>query len=239
MSFRPSSSRALAKAMSSRAKAGASQRALLNKISRSSRTSSTTSRSIAVGGWAKPSFGGELKFVDTSFSSDPAAGSVAFTAGTLLNSLDVGAGGSQRVGRKVTIKSLLIRYQNKLAPTSVGGSPIRILVVYDKQANGAAPAITDILLTDSANSPNNIGNSDRFVTLSDQITMPVSTGGEFQVSDVIFKKLNLETMFNANTDGGIDDITSGSIYMFVAQFGGITVAAPDFSASCRVRYTDK
>jgi len=218
------------------------QSAMLNamrqSISAQSSLGPVAQQAIRVGGWANPSRMGELKFVDTSFSSDPPAGSVAFTAATLLNGLVPGSTASQRIGRKVTIKSMLIRYQNKLAPTSVGGSPVRILIVYDKQANTNTAGITDILLTDSANSPNNLSNRDRFVTLCDHISAPVSVENDFQVADIIYKPLNLETMFNEGNAGTIGDITTGSILMFVAQFGGITVASPDFSASCRIRYSD-
>ena len=52
------------------------------------------------------------------------------------------------------------------------------------------------------------------------------------------KTLNLETMFNAGSAGTIADITSGSVYMFIAQSGGITTTAPTLSYRSRIRYTD-
>jgi len=200
--------------------------------------SSMNQQAMRVGGWSNPSQGGELKFLDSSMNDDPLLASGAFTAGTLLNGLVPGSTASQRIGRKVTIKSLLVRYSWGLATTSTGGSPLRILIVYDKQANAVAPAITDILLTDTFHSANNLSNRDRFVTISDIITDPVSTGDSFAVAGVIYKKLNLETMYNAGTAGTIGDISSGSIYMFVAQTGRIATASPEFSSTVRIRYTD-
>lgn len=200
--------------------------------------SSGTQQAMRIGGWANPSRGGELKFKDNNFTTDPPVGVNTWSAGTLLNGMATGSDASTRIGRKITIKSLLARWSFQLATTSVGGSPVRILIVYDKQANATAPAITDILLVDHFNSPNNLSNRDRFVTISDFVSEGISTGDKFSESGVIYKKLNLETMFNAGSAGTIGDITSGSIYMFVCQDSGITTAVADFQSYVRIRYTD-
>lgn len=204
------------------------------------RMSSLTARSIAVGGYAGGAIAasaGERKFVDNTVTL---AVPLAFTwsAAQLLNGLALGTSASTRIGRKIVMKSLLLRYRWQLAATSVGGSPCRILVVYDKQANVAAPAITDILFSDTFTSANNLSNRDRFVTLSDHLTDPVSTGNDFAVSDVIYKNLNLESLFNAGTAGDITDITTGSVYLFACQASTITVAAPALVYMSRIRYTD-
>lgn len=190
------------------------------------------------GGWANPSGGGELKFVDTTNVTAGAAGSFAFSAATLLNGLASGSTATTRVGRKVTMTSLLLRYNVSLAPTSVGGSPIRILVVYDKQANAAAPAITDILLTDTFNSANNLSNRDRFVTISDFITPCISVAGNYSYAGVIYKRFALETMFNTGSAGTVGDMTSGSVHVFSAQTADITTATYEMSMVGRIRFTD-
>lgn len=205
--------------------------------------SGTTQQAIRTGGWADPSrMGlGELKFVDTQPTFGPAAGALTFqTPGVsnLINGIVPGSSASQRIGRKVVLKSILIRYTWALAPTSTGGSPLRILVVYDKQANAAAPGVTDILLANEFNSQNNLSNRDRFVTIFDHITEPIAAGETYSVSGTLFKKLNLETMFNAGTAGTIGDITSGSMYITFAQNGNILTASPAATTSIRVRYTD-
>jgi len=213
--------------------------AVSNAINRiRSNQSSTTQQAMRIGGWSNPSKGGELKFVDTSINLDPTFNTTSFTAGTLLNGLSPGSDASSRIGRKVTIKSLLVRWSWTLGAMSVGGSSVRILIVYDKQSNATAPGITDILLTDDFLSQNNLSNRDRFVTLCDMITDPIATGANYSVSGVIYKKLNLETMFNAGVAGTIGDITSGSIYCFQAANSSITTASGDFRAKARIRYTD-
>lgn len=200
--------------------------------------SGTSQQAMRTGGWANPSRGGELKFVDIAATPTITFASGTFSAGTLLNGSVPGSGATDRIGRKVVIKSLLYRYAFSLAASSTGGGTLRILIVYDKQANAAAPLITDILLADSFTSPNNLSNRDRFITLFDELTEPLGSGANYQVANVGYKKLNLEQMFNAGTAGTIGDITSGSIYLFVAQSGAIGTANPTFSIRTRVRYSD-
>lgn len=200
--------------------------------------SSTTARSIAVGGWAFSGNKPEKKFVDTSISISPVAGSNAFTSGQLLNSLANGTSASDRIGRKVVMKSIYIRWSFEMAPTGVDGAPLRILVVYDKQANGALAAITAPLVSSAFNSLNNLSNKDRFVTLFDHISDPIDAEGPHAVAGVLYKPINLEVQFDEDTDGGIDDIMSGAVILYVAQQGTIITAAPTFVCRTRIRYTD-
>ena len=115
---------------------------------------------------------------------------------------------------------------------------MRIIVVYDKQANATAPAITDVLVADSFIGQNNLNNRDRFVILCDQISAPIGAQSDSSVGGVIYKKINLETMFNAGSAGTIGDITSGSVYLFVAQTAGIGIANPSFNWRARIRFQD-
>jgi len=94
------------------------------------------------------------------------------------------------------------------------------------------------LVSSAFNQLNNLSNRDRFVTICDEMVAPISVQGNYMVSGTIYKTLNLETMFNAGSAGTIGDITSGSLYMIVAQGGQIGVTAPTFLARTRVRYTD-
>jgi len=245
MSFRPSSKKALKSYSGSRAGRAADQRDMLNKVARAvsaqglrpQRLSAVSQQALRVGGWASPSRMGELKFHDTDTVATVAL-AVTWNGAILLNGLVPGSLATQRIGRKVVLKSLLMRYRGLIAPTSVGGSPIRMLIVYDKQANATAPTILDILEQDQFTSPNNLSNRDRFVTLCDHISQPLSQNGNQGIADVIYKPLNLETMFNDGVTGTIGDITSGSIYFFYCQTNGISVAGPVFEWDFRVRFSD-
>lgn len=245
MSFRPTSKKALKAYGGSRAGAAADQRAMLNKVARAvssqglrpQRLSAVSQQALRVGGWASPSRMGELKFKDTDYQVTlPLA--ATFAGAVLLNGLVPGSTATTRIGRKVIMKSLLIRYRYLTQATTVGGSPIRLMIVYDKQANATAPTILDVLEQDQFTSPNNLSNRDRFVTLCDNLSVPLSQNGNQGLGEVIYKPLNLETMFNDGVAGTIGDITSGSVYLFAAQNGGISVAGPITEWDVRIRYSD-
>jgi len=165
--------------------------------------------------------------------------SLAFNvAANLLNGMANGNDASTRIGRKVTLRSLLFKYSCSMVTAGTGGACIRFLIVYDKQSNAAAPTITDVLLQNEFLSPNNLSNRDRFVTLVDEVTAPISAAGEQATCGIVYKVLNLEQMFNAGSAGTIADITMGSIYLFVAQSGNIAGGAPTIAYKTRIRYTD-
>lgn len=168
-----------------------------------------------------------------------AFGATTFTAATLLNALQQGATAVTREGRKVDLKSLYVRYSVALSATSTGGSPVRILIVYDKQTNGATPAITDVLLANDFHSPNNLNNADRFITLVDEITDVVSVNNNFSVSGAIYRKLGLETVFKDTSVGDVTDIISGGIFAFLAQNSAVGVANIQCISLTRVRFTDQ
>jgi len=211
---------------------------------------------LRTGGWFNPSGGagrsslpnsGELKFKDNTTTLNPTVGAatwIPFTqaagagASQLLNGLVPDSTATGRIGRRVLIKSLYVRVTCRMAATSVGGAPIRMIIVYDKQSNAAAPAVTDVFTTDNFNSMNNISNRDRFVTLVDQIIPTISTSSEPVQHLEVYKKLNLPVQYNAGTAGTIGDITSGAMYMTFVQEGNITVASPAVAYYARVRYTD-
>ena len=121
----------------------------------------------------------------------------------------------------MVMKSLLLRWSWNLASISTGGSPARILVVYDKQT-AAAPAITDILVADTFIGQNNLNNRDRFPFSVIRSVNPLEqTATQYWWNDL--QVFNMETMFNSGNAGTVADITSGSVYLFVAQTAGILV----------------
>jgi len=210
--------------------AGSSRyRATLGPVSR---------QAMRTGGWANPSQSPELKFIDTSVSVNLTAGSLAFSAPQLLNGVAPGSGATDRIGRKIILKSVYLRATVRASVGSAGSSPIRCIIFYDKQANAQAPTATDLLLANEFNSQNNLSNRDRFVVLSDETTEPVGTLIEQARCHVVYKKLNLETMFNAGSAGTIGDITSGSIYIMFAQTSDIITSAAQAVYRVRVRFSD-
>lgn len=179
----------------------------------------------------------ELKNVDTTTGSIVQLGTPS-AAATLLNGLAQGTTATTRLGRRITMKSIYILWEGNMAATSVGASPLRLLIVYDKQANATAPVATDVLQTDAIFDASNLSNSHRFVTLCDEIVESVGTGGPQAWFRKIYKKINLQTEFNTGSAGTIGDIQTGSVYAFCWQSGGIITAVPTSTLKTRIRYSD-
>lgn len=180
----------------------------------------------------------ERKFVDVSSLETPGTGATTFSTPVLLNGLAEGTSATTRIGRKIVMKSLLLRYTWSLGATSTRGACCRIIIVYDRQANTAAPAVTDILLTNNVLSPNNLSNNERFVCLVDEITQPVSVENNYQVMGQVYRKINLMTRFDDGTGATIADVTTGSVYMMVAQTGGVATESPVLTYRTRIRFLD-
>lgn len=153
-----------------------------------------------------------------------------------INSLPQGTSGSERIGRKIQLRSMLIRWNDS---ANAIGKAIRVLVVYDRQGEGSiAPPIVSILATDSINSPMALGTSDRFVVLVDEMIEPIPNGvaASSTRAGKIYRKINLPMQF-LNAGGAIADISSGAIYI-ACCCANSNVAGSGIGYYSRIRYTD-
>ncbi len=185
---------------------------------------------------------GEVKNFDT------AKGITATTAtGTIFNDslLLIGQSttGSTRVGRKITLVSVMMKGQYILPGTTTaadGSESFRLILYLDRQANGATAAVTDILQTAVFNAFRNIANTGRFRILHDrQVTLNSAAGNgtssmEAQRSFSIFKKLNLDIDYSAGV-GVITELRSNNIGVLVIS----QAAKGQVAYTARVRFTDK
>lgn len=162
---------------------------------------------------------------------------------TLLNTVAQGAGTSQRVGKKIQLKSL------QFHGTSVNGSTatdndVSFLIVYDKRPVGTLPAITDVLNTVSSHSFNNDGNSDRFMILKRVDKALVGSAAnqytsKFAESEDFFLNLRgLPQVFKAAGTGAIGDISEGCLYLITVGSGGAGTTAASITGGFRTRYID-
>lgn len=195
---------------------------------------------------------GEKKLIDVAVTAYDVNTTGSFT---LLNGCVQGSDYTQRIGRKILLKSVYIRGfvtpQQAVVPSAATASvaqQVRMILFVDSQPNGAAPAVTDLLNTAHPASQLNLNNRDRFKVLRDEVInfgplMPgVGTFAELGadlIGDVnVYKKLNLETIYNAGNAGTIADINSGALYMF--WIGSVASNDQDSLArvSARVRFLD-
>lgn len=197
---------------------------------------------------------GERKVIDLAvgnYAAD-ATGTI-----TLLNGCVQGSDYDERIGRKIVLSSVFIR---GCVLTELSGGPtagvskaqmVRFVLFVDMQPNGAAPNVTDLLVSSNPRSQLNLNNRDRFKVIKDQCFVfdpyiyfdQAATQAEVTASNQIkqvkcYKKLNMETIFNSGNAGTIGDITSGALYML--WLGDISGGTADALAqlSTRVRFYD-
>jgi hypothetical protein len=171
-------------------------------------------------------------------SAEPGA---AFLGMTELNDIGQGSTFYNRVGAKVCMTSLVVRFSLMQLTTPITGS-VRYAIVYDKQCNGTFPAITDIFGVNGPNAGNNAGvnltNRARFTVLRDK-TVNIDPAQQLVFDVEEYCKLpQLEAEFK--TSGGtIGDLSSGAIYFMaglIAANGAGTIGLGNLQT--RVRYLD-
>ena len=194
----------------------------------------------------------ELKFFDTL----KAQTSVTET-GTVLddsvNHIAQGVTEENRVGRKCTIRGLHFKgtYNNTVSTVlSATNQSVRIVIVVDKQTNGTAVTVADVLedVTEfnGYNSYRNLANSQRFKVLMDRrfnIRIPAvaqTAAGTFstylnEYKWEFNKRLNLPIEFSGTT-GAIGEIRSNNIAIFAICRDATT--RPEVGYTCRVRFSD-
>lgn len=163
---------------------------------------------------------------------------------TLLNGNTYGNTATTHVGRKIRMTSIQYRWRGgtSSANTATGSSALRMLVVYDKQANHAAPTALQVCTVDSIVSPMNLNFSQRFVVLFDEIIAPYTPQYGVDGTAAFYRKgykaTNLVTEFNTGSVGDITDIETGSIYALFWQDGNILVGTPSNAVYFRMKYED-
>lgn len=180
----------------------------------------------------------ELKFKDN-FSANTAQ-----TGGHVVETFPViaqGTGESQRLGRQITCEALHINGIITLPASATGSTDVvRIIIVHDKQANGATFSPSDLLEpgTGSADflSYRNLENTERFRVLSDKrYTMNASSYSSNSTAPNNPQSVPHTRFFNMNfdlkgmkidysgTDGTITEIKSNNLLMFYISENGLSV----------------
>lgn len=188
----------------------------------------------------------ELKYKDTAQAFTAPGTTGAITSSTLCSMVE-GNTDQTRIGNKITVKSVMIRGRARMASTNNVANTadtMRIIVYIDRQANGAAATVTDILASADWRSFNNLDNTDRFYTLCEEtICMQIgggvpSVGYLFGVANSEFflkkTKLNLDVKYKGNA-GTIADIASANIGVLAITAGGFA----DLEYIARIKYTDQ
>lgn len=162
---------------------------------------------------------------------------------TLLNTIPQGAGTSERVGKRVALKSLQMR-GNVSSSSTATRNDIAYMIVYDKRPTGVLPAITDILNSASPHSFNNDVNSGRFRILKriDEVLVgnPSTLISPNSILNAEFY-LNLKMLpqvFKAAGTGAIGDIEEGALYLVTVGSVSAGTGAASLGVGFRLRYVD-
>ena len=191
----------------------------------------------------------ELKFKDTEINEiiDTGVSNALPATGTVLQ-IPTGTGPSDRIGRQISVKSIMAHLKVTKSPSTDSTSQLRLLVVVDSQANGTKPQIQNILATPiTVNSFRNMAEVHRFKILYDKIHALNSFTIETTVDDSpkyasisknvsIYKKVNLPIEYDASvTTGAITTIRSNNVLLFAICDDNLEVT---INGVVRVRYDD-
>lgn len=165
---------------------------------------------------------------------------------------------TQRIGRKICLKSCYIRgivrtEGSATAAASAAGPSqlVRLMLVMDLQPNATLATITQILNTADPTSQLNLDNRDRFKILKDKqwaldpymystvATQSLASASGQSRPLKVYKKLNTEVLFNATNGGTFADIITGNLLMvWIGSTAAGTNTDGNAVVSTRVRFSD-
>jgi len=235
----------------------------LVKRKKSSKSSSTKKKWAKIVGqeYSKP----ELKNVDVNDGGGAPLIRLVSTTATIdyVNGTSAGSNDFQRVGRSAKLHS--IHFKGGIYPSGNSGTTagewLRILLVYDRQPNGAVPSYSDIMQTVDATGNfsstafdfKNLGNAERFLILRDHnvqvpCTSSTTAGTYFQANqlqdpnqslmfDDYVKLENLPVQYKG-VDASISSIATGALYVVTCGSQAVASAGCTLNYVTRVMYSD-
>lgn len=178
---------------------------------------------------------GEWKYLDVTQAS---TASVSAGALTLLTGCATGDGPSNREGTQIYVKSIQVRTRIEFNNGDASAGAIRMVLVQDKQSNGAAPNVSDIYsipVLGPIDALRNLNGRKRFKILSDN-TWIVSQNGTPGYEYDIYLKKPITVQYNAGNTGTVADISTNALYLLVCSDQAAN--GPYCAFYSRVRYTE-
>ena len=183
--------------------------------------------------------------INTEFKNVDTNGNVTAIAGgtlQLVNPTSMGSGQNNREGSSFRMKSVLTRFRITVNATAPGYQTCRCLLVLDQQPNGTVFGITDLLATNTIDSPRNLDYRKRFKILYDK-NFCVSANRP-QIFDQIYQKFDSKVLSNqahvqcyaTSNLGTIADISTNALYMVFLSDQGVNGPTMDYYT--RVRFLD-
>ncbi len=158
----------------------------------------------------------------------------------LINDLIVqGTSPNERIGSVTCIKSISIRV---CVTSGVGdlNQCYRMMLLWDKQPNGALAVTSDVLEgagSWSSNSFFEMDSRDRFkILMNKQFSMGSLDSSDISKYYEFYSKANLNSIYVNNTGGGIAQITSGALILMIIADQATNTAF--FNVRHRIRFVD-
>ncbi len=189
--------------------------------------------------------------IEKKFYDQDVTDAVVAAGGTIVQSSLVtiaqGTTESTRIGRKVNIRGVYWKYTVDIPPASGGGGgtgdTVRVILYQDKQTNGAAAGITDIVESADYQSFYNLSNIGRFDILMDRTHAlnPSAGAGNGTAND--FGEVTHSYKFGTNklipieynsTTGALTEVRSNNLGVLLLGRAGVA----GFTSKMRIRYTD-
>ena len=157
----------------------------------------------------------------------------------VLNGFNLGSSASQRVGMKITMRSLEIRCGIITSGTQIA-QMTRIIVILDRQANGVFPSGADVLAPATYLGVRNLANRKRFKCLMDKVIVSSDVDNFpsrcYRHWYIKFRKPVI-TDYNTGNAGDITDIASNSLLMVLVSDNAAN--NPNTAFTVRMRFTDQ
>ncbi len=162
----------------------------------------------------------------------------------ILNATSQGSGGTNRTGRRFKMESLRLRLLVATNPAVTTGDIVRVMVVHDREARGAAPTTAQLLErttfgVDLCTSPVNFDNTERFQYLYDKVIalepQPAASFTTYTSIPIDMKLGQTVRCYNTSV-GTVADIDEGSLYLILWAIQ--TTNSPFYVVNSRVTFRD-
>lgn len=198
----------------------------------------------------------EISFFDTMINGVALVSNPNTAHILLLNGMVEGDDDSQREKSHISYTSLQFKGVVRNAVLTVDAPVCRIIMFWDKQANGTAPTAAQLLdvstITLHINAPYNKDYWKRFKIIYDhRFVLNLQAVQQFAVATGITeryapveipisfrKRLNRMTNYGLGNTGTITDISSNSIYIMLLSDNAIVSNPPTLNAGIRLLYKD-
>lgn len=180
---------------------------------------------------------GEWKYLDTD------VGNAVNTTGaySLINGLTLGNTANSRVGQKISIRSIELRYYGFVTAGTGVDQIHRMSIIVDRQANGVTPTVGSHLTSNTPVGLRDLAYRSRYKTLFDRVWTMNASGepGSFRNMHVYLKfRRPIVVEYNTGNAGTVADITTNAIYFYRVGTQAAGGTAGSSNSTCRIRFTD-